>query len=229
MATVRAEPSPPARFAAGACGVVAALAAQALGGFLSAGALICTGLLLTGTSSLSLIRLWWRLSLLLGIAFVGGAAGVDGSGMVLPVLGITVSAHGAARGVIALVRVALAVAAARVYVWMEEPAAVAEGVSWWVSPLRWLGVDPRRVGEAVALTMAYLPPIAQRIRAQPKWLLLRPASFGRVVSEAVAACEETSDQSIGWEAPAPRPYSLWAGTLVIVLGVMALAVSAVGW
>jgi hypothetical protein len=229
MAAVRAEPSPPARFAAGACGVVAALAAQAPGGFLSAGALICTGLLLTGTSLVSLIRLWWRLFFLLGIAFVGGAAGVDGSGMTLPVLGVVVSTHGVARGIIGLARVALAVAAARVYVWMEEPGAVAEGVSWWVSPLRGLGVDPDRVGEALALTMAYLPPIARRIWTGPRWLLLRPAAFGRVMAEAVATCEATSEESIGRKPSAPHPYSRWAGTLVVALGVMVLAISVVGW
>lgn len=75
---------------------------------------------------------------------------------------------GAGRGLLALARLALMLAAAAV-TWRHLPLPdLTAAVSWWLRPLRPLGVDPRHLGLVLAVALGTAPRVvaeAERVRA----------------------------------------------------------------
>lgn len=217
------EPYPHARLAAGACGAVAAMGARSLPGLVPVGILVAAGAVVTATPWSAFARLWWRFSLLLGIAFVGGAAGAGPDGTTIPLVGVVVTGRGVTRGLFLAARVAMAAASVRALLWMTDPQAVRRAVTWWLSPLKLLGVDSERAGEALGLTMAVLPCMSRELWSSLRRAGLRPARWADAVAEVV---KRTTEEGLGLrqdQGQGPLPaYSRRASVLVAGLGVVAL-------
>jgi energy-coupling factor transporter transmembrane protein EcfT len=230
MAGVRLEPSPRARLAAGVCGVLAAMTARSFVAYTLVLLLVGWGSVTTRTSVRDVARAWWRMWLLLAIAFVGGAAAAGPRGVVLPVVGLVFTGRGTIRGSLCALRLALALASVRVFLLMDEPGAVARAVEWWLAPLRRVGVRARRIGEALGLMIELLPTLAHEVRTALPKTALRPRELGPALAEIVRRSTEAQlERGVAPSRVTDDGFLPQASVAVVALAVLSLAASLTGF
>ncbi len=226
---MRLEPSPRARLAAGVCGAVAAMTARSPAAFTLVLVLVGWGSAITRSPLRDVTGLWARMWLLLGAAFVGGAAGEGSQGVVVPVLGLVVTSRGLLRGTLCAVRLALALASVRVFLSMDEPGSVARAVEWWLGPLGRAGVNTRRVGEACGLVVRLLPTVARDVGEALRAAALRPRELGPALAEIVRRSTEEELQRQGYVPPvATGRFSPQAGVSAVALAALSVVASLAG-
>lgn len=226
---MRLEPSPRARLAAGVCGAVAAMTARSPAALTFVLVLIGSGTVVTRTPPHDVARLWWRMLLLLGVAFVGGAAGDGSRGLVLPFFGVIVTSRGLLNGVMCAMRLALAMASVRVFLLLNDAGSVAKAVEWWLRPLRRFGADPHRIGQGFGLMIEVLPTLGREAGAAVRQAALRPRALGPALAEIVRQTTETqlTREALSLSGSA-GPYSRQAGLAVVALGALSVAASLLG-
>ncbi len=221
---MRLDPSPAARLAAGVLGALSAMLARTPVAFGSVLLLVALGSITTRVSWVEILRSWWRMSLVLGLAFVGGAAGVGSQGTTLPIFGVVVTHRGLINGVLSATRIALALASARTFLLMREPGAIAQAVDWWLTPLRRVGVSTRPIGEMLGLTIELLPTLAREVGASVRSSVLRPCELGPALADVVRrVIEAEASRQRGTPRAQSRTHSRRTGVVVIILGAAALA------
>jgi energy-coupling factor transporter transmembrane protein EcfT len=226
MAVVRLEPSPRARLAAGVCGALAAMTARSPVAFALIVVLVGWGSATTRTSIRDVVGLWSRMWLLLGVAFVGGAAGEGSQGAVLPFLGLVVTGRGLVSGTICALRLALALASVRVFLLMDEPGSVARAVEWWLGPLRRAGVRTQHVGEALGLMIELLPSMGREVRVALRRAARRPRELGPALADIVRRSTEAQLERGGSSsADTDLRFSPHLGVALAVLAAVSLAAS----
>nr|WP_281372008.1 energy-coupling factor transporter transmembrane protein EcfT [Modestobacter versicolor] len=119
-----------------------------------------------------------------------------------------------ATGALAVVRLATLVLAAAVVTATSKVAELVAVIEWLCAPLRLLGVRPARIGLAVAMTLRFIPVVAERAErireaqaargsARPAFLMLVPLLV-QVLQMAHTTAEALDARGADDEAP-PRP------------------------